>query len=359
MIKNNIFVRNFQEISKLNNKILTQLSSIVTLIWAVLFFIGILTSDHLLTPFYGIGSMVSMTVFLISKFITCKHRNLVLLITYIYLIYCFIAAIYLGIFVPPRSASVTFMCLLLMAPMLILDKRWRINSIIIFMSMVFCIISYLYQTLSIAIVDITNCVVFCIMGIIVGQIMYSIRVENMEMQRKLTKQRDTDILTSLFNRRKLLDTIENWDDTFGLHSLSVAIMLDIDYFKKYNDCYGHLKGDACLKKLGKCFSSLFKRYGLEIFRYGGEEFIALGQKYNYEEINLICQEILKAVRYLQIPFKESPDNIITVSIGFAELDTCSSDNYKDLIHMADKSLYKAKELGRNKAVGYFDYKNAP
>lgn len=355
MIKNNIFVRNFREISKLNNKILMQLSCIVTLIWAVLFVFSFITSEHTyLMLFYGIGSLVSATAYLFSKFIAPKHTNLVLPVIYLYLIYCFIAAIYLGIFVPPRSVSVTFMCLLLMAPMLLLDKRWRINSIIILMSTVFCIISYLYQTLSIAIADITNCIVFCIMGIIVGQIMYSIRVDNIEMQRKLTKQRDTDILTSLFNRRKLLDTIDNWDNNYGLHSLSVVIMLDIDYFKKYNDCYGHLKGDACLKQLGKCFASFFKRYGLEIFRYGGEEFIALGQEYDYEEINLICQEILKVVRYQQIPFKESPDGIVTVSIGFAESNTCNSYDYKDLIHMADKSLYKAKELGRNRAVGYLN-----
>ncbi|MHC1723142.1 MAG: hypothetical protein AB9836_08070, partial [Aminipila sp.] len=192
MTKNSIFIRNFQEISKTNNKILKQLSSIVSLIWAFLFIISIITSDHVLMPFYGIGSLISGAVYLISKFITFKHINLILPVTYIYLVYCFMAAIYLGIFVPPITVCVTFMCVLLMAPMLILDKRWRINSFILFMSVIFCIISFLYQPLDIAEVDITNCIVFCIIGLVVGHIMSSIRLDNIEMQRKLTKQRDTD-----------------------------------------------------------------------------------------------------------------------------------------------------------------------
>ncbi|QHI71814.1 GGDEF domain-containing protein [Aminipila terrae] len=354
MTRNNIFIRNYHEISKINNNILKHLSFIVAIIWALLFIISSITSELLLVPFYGIGALISSVVYLLSRFITPKHINLVLPVIYFYLVYGFISAIYLGIFVPPRSVSVTFMCLLLMAPILILDKRWRINSIVIFMSVVFGTVSFLYQPFTIAEVDITNCIVFCIIGLIVGHIMASIRIENIEMQRILTKQRDTDILTSLSNRRKLSDTLDNWDANYGLHSLTVVIMIDIDYFKKYNDCYGHQKGDACLKQLGRCFSSFFKPYGLKIFRYGGEEFIALGQEYDFDEISLICQDILKAVKYLQIPFKESPEGIITVSIGFAESNTCNSYNYKDLINMADKGLYKAKRMGRNRAVGYLN-----
>lgn len=352
MVKNGIFIRNYQEISKLNNNILRQTSFISSIIFAVLFIISIIAPGWgFLMPLYGISSIVSLTVYLLSKFVTPKHINLVLPIVYIFFIYSFVSAIYLGIFNSPKTVAVTFICLLLIIPTLFLDKQWRINITIIFISVVFCILTFIYKPLFLAVDDITDCIVFCIIGIYIGQVMRSVRLDNIEMQRKLTKQRDTDMLTTLSNRRKLFETIELWESNHSLKSLSTVIMIDIDNFKSYNDYYGHQKGDECLKKLGKCFSSFIKHYGLEIFRYGGEEFMSIGEIYDYETIRAISQHLLKSVQDLQIPFDHSPTGFITISIGFAGNNTY---NWEELIHMADLSLYRAKDLGRNRVIGYLD-----
>ena len=355
MVKKSIFIRNFQQICKVNNHILSRLSLTIALIWGVFFFfLSIAASERSFLPFFGLCFLVSGSVYLLSKFIVSKHVYLVLPLMYAYLIYCLLLAIYFGIFTPPQSVSVTFICLLVMSPSLIIDKRWRINSIMISSAILFGLASFFYQAALIARMNIINCIVFGILGLVMGQIIYPIQINYIETQRKLTKQRDTDILTSLFNRRKLSDTLDNWDSNYNPHPLTVSIMVDIDHFKQYNDRYGHQRGDVCLKQMGRCFSSFFKPYGLSIFRYGGEEFVALGKEYEYEELRLICQKLLKTVEALQIPFPESPDGILTISIGFAEYNLCHAYDYKDLIDMADQGLYKAKEAGRNRAVGYLD-----
>ncbi|QIB68522.1 GGDEF domain-containing protein [Aminipila butyrica] len=352
MISKHAILRNLQEISCINNQILRQLSFIAAAIWACLTALSINSGDFLLFCFYGLSTLVSAVFYCLSKWFIPKRLNLVLPLIYTYLCYCLAAAAYLGIFIPPRAVSVTFICLILIAPMVILDLRWRVNTIMVAMSVMFCALSVFYQPPAFAHVDLVNCTAFCIIGLFIGQFMTSIRINNIEMNRKLTKQRDTDILTTLSNRRKLSDTLKTSEDSYGLFSLNAVIMIDIDHFKKYNDDYGHQKGDAVLKELGKSFSSFFKPYGLDIFRYGGEEFIALGQDYGYEELRAICGELLETIQSLQIPFAESPLGIITVSIGFAEAKACQASNYKALIDMADQALYKAKEQGRNRVEGY-------
>ncbi len=355
MIKNSKFIRNYKEVFKINNNILKQTSFICSIILGILFILSSLVLDwDFLMPLYSIGCIVSIITYIISKFVIPKYLNLVLPLVYFYSTYFFFSAIYLGIFFSPNDVAVTFICLLIIVPILYLDKQWRIRLNTVIMSMLFCLLTFIYKPFEIAIADIVDCIVFCIIGLFIGQIICSVRLENIEMQRKLIKQRDTDMLTKLGNRRKLFDTIENWDSNNCFKELSTIIMIDIDRFKKYNDTYGHQKGDACLRQLGKCFLAFFQKFNLKIFRYGGEEFIALGEINDYETVKTICENLLQTVESQHIIFEDPPAGYISISIGFAINNAYKKYNCEELINIADCSLYKAKELGRNRVIGYLD-----
>ena len=126
-------------------------------------------------------------------------------------------------------------------------------------------------------------------------------------------------------------------------------MLDIDYFKQYNDCYGHLKGDECLKQVAKALSGVSKRAIDLIGRYGGEEFMLLLPETNETQAIQLTKQCCNAVKQLEIPHKHSEvGNIVTVSAGVSTIIPLKYDQPSKLIEAADKLLYQAKQKGRNR-----------
>jgi len=127
------------------------------------------------------------------------------------------------------------------------------------------------------------------------------------------------------------------------------MMLDIDYFKQYNDTYGHIKGDAVLKKVASVFQDILKRPSDYVFRLGGEEFGVLLTDTSETNSASVAQSICDAVRASQITHESSKiDKYITISIGVA---CCIADGALDeelLMAKADEALYRAKEGGRNR-----------
>lgn len=126
-------------------------------------------------------------------------------------------------------------------------------------------------------------------------------------------------------------------------------MIDIDYFKKYNDKYGHLKGDEILTKIGELLNEI--AYKHMAIRYGGEEFLVLLKDITYKETIEIANEILNKVDDLNIEHETSPLNSkITVSIGIATGEQEKSGDYNKLVDDADKALYMAKKNGKNRYI---------
>lgn len=171
------------------------------------------------------------------------------------------------------------------------------------------------------------------------------------MKNEISNKYNKDSLTGLYNRR-FLEAISSNISTNNAYT-SIA-MIDIDYFKKYNDNYGHLKGDEILKKIGEIISKLFNEY--IAVRYGGEEFLIIMENTSYNaSINLI-DKLIKKIRDENIPHKYSEaSDRVTISVGLETAIVCSNTDFWNTIKSADEALYLAKKQGRNKYVHNKDY----
>jgi len=129
------------------------------------------------------------------------------------------------------------------------------------------------------------------------------------------------------------------------------IMLDIDYFKPYNDHYGHGVGDECLKQVAQSLASIIRRPADSVARYGGEEFVVVLPETTLEGVLLMAERMRKAIAALAIPHAYSPvADHITISLGATAVLLSREVDAKTLLAEADKALYQAKEQGRNRVV---------
>ncbi|MFA3791541.1 diguanylate cyclase domain-containing protein [Aliiglaciecola sp. SL4] len=162
----------------------------------------------------------------------------------------------------------------------------------------------------------------------------------------------TDGLTGLYNRH-LLDEVltKSILQSNRTKSPLSLLMLDIDWFKRFNDSYGHINGDQCLIAVSKVLKDVLHRPIDMTFRYGGEEFLCLLPDTDNFGAQHIAETILQKVADLKIPHESSPFGVVSLSIGIYSSSTyeeCSKAN--EIIRIADKSLYLAKQKGRNQFV---------
>lgn len=131
-----------------------------------------------------------------------------------------------------------------------------------------------------------------------------------------------------------------------------ALMVDIDCFKEFNDNYGHVQGDICLRKIADSIKHSLKRPLDFVARYGGEEFIILLPETNLEGAVKVAQSIKEKVENLEVVHKYSKAaEVVTVSIGAVSLVPSKVNSIDEIVDNADKALYKAKNQGRNRVVG--------
>jgi diguanylate cyclase (GGDEF)-like protein len=170
-----------------------------------------------------------------------------------------------------------------------------------------------------------------------------------EANRKLLIQNSIDPLTGLQNRMSFNHYLENLKKNINSSQIIVsAVMIDIDYFKKYNDFYGHAKGDDVIANVGKVIFTISEKYGIFAARYGGEEFILLLQNQTEEIVKLVCEEIIKDVAKLRIPHEfNDVDHVVTVSIGAKTVEASNAHHIMQVIDQADAMLYEVKRTGKN------------
>lgn len=159
-----------------------------------------------------------------------------------------------------------------------------------------------------------------------------------------------DGLTGIGNRRHFDDVLnKEWSSLLSTKSPITLLMFDIDYFKKYNDTYGHLAGDQCLQIITSAIKDLMANNPYSTFcRYGGEEFAIIFTKTKLDKGIAIADLIQKKVQSLKIAHSSSEiAKIVTISIGIASMVPSLEAQPKDLIHLADTCLYTSKTKGRN------------
>jgi len=169
------------------------------------------------------------------------------------------------------------------------------------------------------------------------------------VNRKLDQLSRIDALTNIANRRYFdemmaveLSRMQRQQNPLSL------LFCDIDYFKKYNDLYGHQTGDACLQQIAKCIQASFSRTGDVVARYGGEEFAVILPDVNQAHAIDLAESLRLRIRDLAIPHKDSPvSDFVTLSIGVTSAVPTSDDTAALYIQASDIALYKAKAEGRD------------
>lgn len=170
-----------------------------------------------------------------------------------------------------------------------------------------------------------------------------------EANKKLAIQASIDPLTNLYNRRAINEYIEQLEQRTLKHPyLLSAVVLDIDYFKLYNDTYGHTSGDEVLKKVGAVLLQVAKKHKVFIARWGGEEFTVLMDEQSERKVQQICEEIIDEIHSLQLEHRASlVDRVVTVSMGAHTQMAKTPGDILACIEQADAALYNVKENGRN------------
>ena len=158
-----------------------------------------------------------------------------------------------------------------------------------------------------------------------------------------------DGLTNIRNRRFFDETFEKTFSEIKRDKKSLAVlMIDIDFFKLYNDNYGHGQGDETLRKVAKALEKTIKRASDFVARYGGEEFVILLKDINKDGVEAVANNLLNAVRELKITHEFSKiENYVTVSIGVSYYNSSSDITKLELLLKADETLYNVKNSGRN------------
>ncbi|HEX2146067.1 MAG TPA: GGDEF and EAL domain-containing protein [Pseudorhizobium sp.] len=180
--------------------------------------------------------------------------------------------------------------------------------------------------------------------------------EATERGHQLLRLSHTDPLTGLENRRAIDQRLRDlWDRWQNAGEAFAAILVDVDFFKRYNDCYGHQEGDQCLAVVADTLRAFAEQRGATIGRYGGEEFIVLVKLGDEASLTVLTEGIRQAVEGLKLGHEQRRDgmSIVTVSVGAAFTRRHAAAKLEKVIYEADRALYAAKAAGRN-CVRLFD-----
>ena len=176
------------------------------------------------------------------------------------------------------------------------------------------------------------------------------QINNVYLTNRLRKESIEDPLTGAFNRRFFDKNIRDEVNRAGRHKRDLSlIFLDIDFFKKVNDIYGHSQGDLVLKETVRLCNST-GRASDQVYRYGGEEFVLLLPETNFQQAMIRAEKIREIIQQAEFPNLSEPHRPlkITVSLGVSEY---KGQTIEAFINNADDALYQAKSAGRNRSVG--------
>jgi len=187
-------------------------------------------------------------------------------------------------------------------------------------------------------------------AVVRARVSYHLLMKAQEIE--LKRLAATDPLTGLSNRRAFDDILEReWRQARRSGAPLATIMVDLDHFKYYNDCYGHLAGDECLKAVAGLLRSNARRPIDFVARYGGEEFIVLLPDTDAGGAYHVAERLRKALGTAKIPHERSPlSNFVTASFGVAALIPDRIATAATLVAAADEALYEAKNTGRNRVA---------
>lgn len=196
-------------------------------------------------------------------------------------------------------------------------------------------------------------IIIIIAGVILSFIIFFIIQNNNELKRMrgvFETMANIDVLTGIYNRRYIEENIKQVIGTISRsEGILSVLMIDVDFFKKYNDTYGHGKGDNCLKTIAGIFAQTLFRKEDFVARYGGEEFVVVLPLCNERGAHKVANRLLQNIRDAAIPHEENEAaKYVTVSIGVTSGFAEHTRGGSDYIKKADEALYMSKKNGRDR-----------
>jgi len=267
--------------------------------------------------------------------------------------------IYMDIFSHQEKLASFFLCFLICALLMFVNPP-QFNLCLTLSAMIaFIAISLYFKPFNVAVYDIIRTVLAGIISLYftwqITKLRFGLEISTTileEERNKYLDQSTIDELTKLKNRRDFMHTFQRYLTNYRSFDnwLCIAIC-DIDFFKNYNDHYGHPMGDSCLRSVAGVLNGLMDSMGVYAARVGGEEFALLWFEKNASHVDEVLTHISESIRELQIPHEKSKvSKYVTISIG-VYIEHCGvSSETKVLYDLADQALYAAKGRGRNCAI---------
>lgn len=176
---------------------------------------------------------------------------------------------------------------------------------------------------------------------------------------ELKRLTSLDGLTGIANRRHFNEVLEReWRRAMRQGDELSILMCDVDFFKRYNDTYGHLEGDECLRQVARALSSVMDRGGDLIARYGGEEFVVVLPETSLSGASFVAERMKQALHQIKLAHSGSPFGHVTASFGISSAVPMPETNPLTLVEAADRALYEAKHQGRDR-VGRISSLDSP
>ena len=334
-------------------------------VWRVLHFLmaaifGSLFVISLISPLLALNRVFYLVAFIYSAATLCaffvlKKDSLIAQL----LIYLSISFLFLfGVFITrnkPDIPATTFIVLLLITPMFMIDKPYFMAIELCTASAVFLIWMYGVKPYEVWRYDLINVVVFTVLGIFLHIIANSIRIKEFVLTRKINIQKDMDEMTGLKNKGSLTREINEYlaDESTDK---GILLVMDVDRFKSINDTYGHDVGDSVISQLGGYLRSRFTHDEI-IGRFGGDEFILFIRDTDDPDFaRRIAEEVIKGTsENVILPDR---DRKVSISIGIAVYHGAEK-NYSEIFKKADTALYQSKADPDNRCYVYTESEPEP
>lgn len=274
----------------------------------------------------------------------------------VYLLHFLAFGVYVGTALSVDESAAVFLVVLVISQMLFILPPILTAAMAVAATVVTLLISYAIKTPYFFQSDVINCVAVFILSILLGWRVNKTRAEEafarmrvLQLNDELQQRSVTDQLTGLPNHRSFQDTYYALYEACEKTGAAIGvIMMDIDKFKLYNDHYGHLMGDDCLAKVGAALRRL-QRENVTVYRFGGEEFLALLKASACGRAGEIAEQMRRAVEQLAIPHALGVSGgVVTLSVGWHVGAPSDQEPPTHFLDQADRAMYQSKADGGNR-----------
>lgn len=257
--------------------------------------------------------------------------------------------ILISVFPFPSRPGIFFPLGYMLMTVLFALPYWQISLSLTLATGLYLVLTLSFKSLNALVYDVTGAITAWLLGFFFLFCVADLRFQNGMTRLELERIGNTDQLTGLLNRRILEQEGTARFRRCQLTGLPAAVlMIDVDEFKAYNDAFGHPAGDECLRQIAAILNARADGLGAMAIRFGGEEFLLFLSSCTAQEAAQLADILLEQVRALALPAPGG--GMVTLSIGGAVMIPEEGDALDTLIDRADEALYRAKRMGRNRAV---------